>query len=437
MNATKHSRPADPAAAAAAAREADARDLKILKGRLWHFTSIGMGNCRAAQKVSSEIEQRQQAQTPTRTQSPNETPPQYVLANQSVEQLTAGLSHLVSVGLANSRAAKKISYELGRRLIEIASLTNDDNFNPNEPRDQDGKWTIGSNASGSHTNTPTQTAAPGSAPAQKDDDDDTDNIPLTYGGAHAKLRQSASDGSAQLYNKGRGDMKGLAAVGRAAAEMNPIVAFFNGIYQALVGKDAIDPNKHLTTAERWKSAGSAAMAVAPTGLKAAAVAKDVVEAGEAAQALRKADNAIIEAGEIKKAEGAIAKAEQTGHEVKKAEEAGAGAAKAAKDTKDPIHHIATNKNWVSTARGGPWSPRLDALFQKAGMTLEDGMNKLSLPGHFGPHPEAYHAAVFKRLKDATEGLSGADYTKAFKAALSKLADEVNTPGTELNKLLTE
>lgn len=81
--------------------------------------------------------------------------------------------------------------------------------------------------------------------------------------------------------------------------------------------------------------------------------------------------------------------------------------------------------------------RLDALFKKAGMTLQDGMNKISLPGHYGPHPEAYHAAVFKRLTEATKGLSGDDYTRAFKAALNQLANEAKTPGTELNKLLTE
>ena len=113
MNATKHSWPADPAAAAAVAQEADARALKILKERLWHFTSIGMGNCRAAQAVQREIEQRQQARMPAHAQSPNGTPPQFALANQSVEQLSAGLSHLVTVGLANSRAAQKITCDSG------------------------------------------------------------------------------------------------------------------------------------------------------------------------------------------------------------------------------------------------------------------------------------------------------------------------------------
>ena len=58
----------------------------------------------------------------------------------------------------------------------------------------------------------------------------------------------------------------------------------------------------------------------------------------------------------------------------------------------PVHHIATNKNWDSPARGGPWSPRFEKLFKKAGMSLDDAANKVAVPGHRGPHPEAYHEA---------------------------------------------
>ena len=38
---------------------------------------------------------------------------------------------------------------------------------------------------------------------------------------------------------------------------------------------------------------------------------------------------------------------------------------------------------------------------KAGMTLEDAANKVEVPGHSGPHPEAYHKAVYTRLEKAT------------------------------------
>jgi RHS repeat-associated protein len=102
-----------------------------------------------------------------------------------------------------------------------------------------------------------------------------------------------------------------------------------------------------------------------------------------------------------------------------------------------IHHLATNKNYISTARGGPWSPRLEPLFKKAGMTMEDVLNKVQVAGHAGPHPEAYHQAVFDRLVKATEGLSGEAYTKAFQAELTAIGQEAKTSGTLLNQLITK
>jgi hypothetical protein len=102
----------------------------------------------------------------------------------------------------------------------------------------------------------------------------------------------------------------------------------------------------------------------------------------------------------------------------------------------PLHHVATAKNYASAARGGPWSPRFEALFKKAGMTLEDALNKVRVPGHFGPHPEAYHQAVYDRLLSATSGLSGSAFTKALQAELIAIGTEATTAGTALNKLLT-
>jgi hypothetical protein len=101
-----------------------------------------------------------------------------------------------------------------------------------------------------------------------------------------------------------------------------------------------------------------------------------------------------------------------------------------------LHHLATNKNWVSTARGGPWSPRFQAMFERAGMTLEDEANKVLVLGHGGPHPEAYHQAVYERLATATEGLQGDAYTTALRAELDVLAVEASTAGSLLNTLLT-
>ncbi len=101
----------------------------------------------------------------------------------------------------------------------------------------------------------------------------------------------------------------------------------------------------------------------------------------------------------------------------------------------PLHHIATNKNWISTLRGGPWSPRFAAIFEKAGMTLEAAANKINIPGHAGPHPEAYHKEVFDRLRRAVNGLSGEAYKNALMNELNALSQEATTAGTELNKLL--
>jgi len=88
-----------------------------------------------------------------------------------------------------------------------------------------------------------------------------------------------------------------------------------------------------------------------------------------------------------------------------------------KANKDPLHHLMTNKNWISTARGGPWSPRFADMAKSAGMSLEDLENKIRVTGHRGPHPESYHEAVFQRLANATEGLSGEAYSIVFKAEL--------------------
>jgi hypothetical protein len=102
----------------------------------------------------------------------------------------------------------------------------------------------------------------------------------------------------------------------------------------------------------------------------------------------------------------------------------------------PVHHVMTNKNDTSTNRGGPWTPRFEAMAKRAGMTLEDAANKVEVPGHKGPHPEAYHNEVFRRLSTATYGLTGDPYTRAFRSELEAIRAEAATPGTMLNNLLT-
>ena len=103
----------------------------------------------------------------------------------------------------------------------------------------------------------------------------------------------------------------------------------------------------------------------------------------------------------------------------------------------PVHHLATNKNFVSPARGGRWSPKFKAIFDKAGIDLDDALNKLAIPGHKGPHPETYHQLVYDRLLAATKGLSGDAYRAALEAELAALKAEASTVGCIINKLLTK
>jgi hypothetical protein len=101
------------------------------------------------------------------------------------------------------------------------------------------------------------------------------------------------------------------------------------------------------------------------------------------------------------------------------------------------HHIATVENSKSTARGGPWTQRFKAIFDKAGMSMEDPANKVSLPGHRGPHPQEYHEIVFQRLSEATRHCSTRqECAVALRAALKELAAEISQNGSRLNRLLT-
>ena len=143
---------------AAAKQDAEAHALKILNERLWHFTSVGLGNCRAAQRVRREIERHQ-------SRSGTGVPPVSSLnrtgadARATIEQLAAGLSHLESMGLANSRSAQIVRGELSRQLlIQSASLLANAGFDSNEPRDSHGQWTT--NAGGIATNNPSATNNP-------------------------------------------------------------------------------------------------------------------------------------------------------------------------------------------------------------------------------------------------------------------------------------
>ncbi len=101
------------------------------------------------------------------------------------------------------------------------------------------------------------------------------------------------------------------------------------------------------------------------------------------------------------------------------------------------HHIATIENSKSPLRGGPWTPRFKGIFDKAGMSMDDPANKVQLIGHKGPHPEAYHEAVYRYLSRATKVCSNkGECARALRTALQELAAELNNMDSDLYKLLT-
>jgi hypothetical protein len=102
------------------------------------------------------------------------------------------------------------------------------------------------------------------------------------------------------------------------------------------------------------------------------------------------------------------------------------------------HHLATDKNTTSSLRGGPWTPRFQDLFARAGMTLEDPENLVYLQGHKGPHPEEYHAEIFERLQSALGPCRTHEQCRGnLSRALRRAATDVCTPGSQLHRLATQ
>ncbi|NPC74802.1 AHH domain-containing protein [Corallococcus exiguus] len=108
------------------------------------------------------------------------------------------------------------------------------------------------------------------------------------------------------------------------------------------------------------------------------------------------------------------------------------------DAKGPVHHICTNKNLVSAATGGPWTPLCERIFKKAGLTLEDAANKVRLNGHEGPHPELYHKKVVSRLQDAVSRCRTTETCRAnLMKELAEIAVELTTQGSPLRRLIVK
>ncbi len=103
--------------------------------------------------------------------------------------------------------------------------------------------------------------------------------------------------------------------------------------------------------------------------------------------------------------------------------------------KSQAHHIATNKNWLSTLKGGPWSPKFAELFERAGMNLADAANIVRIPDHRGPHSFEYHDEIYRRLAAATKGKRMPVRRESLVRELQRIAKEVQTKGTKLHGLL--
>jgi len=113
------------------------------------------------------------------------------------------------------------------------------------------------------------------------------------------------------------------------------------------------------------------------------------------------------------------------------------AARGARADRTEKHHMATIANRKSTLRGGPWTPLFEELFARAGMRLKDRENVVPIKGHKGPHPQRYHDIVYRRLREALgDCRSIAECRAELTRELRSLADEITTPGTELNRLVT-
>jgi hypothetical protein len=98
------------------------------------------------------------------------------------------------------------------------------------------------------------------------------------------------------------------------------------------------------------------------------------------------------------------------------------------------HHIATVRNWIASPQ---WSPTFKALFDRAGVSIYNGLNRVSVLGHFGPHPQQYHQYVYDRLASVFQrGISDpTELKRAFEDMLALLAAECSTPGTPCYTLI--
>jgi hypothetical protein len=78
------------------------------------------------------------------------------------------------------------------------------------------------------------------------------------------------------------------------------------------------------------------------------------------------------------------------------------------------------------------------ILADAGIDLEDKANKIPLPGHYGPHPPAYHAEVLGQLQESVGDLTpGSDeFREATLSALLDLKNQLSDANNWLTRLIT-
>jgi len=89
-------------------------------------------------------------------------------------------------------------------------------------------------------------------------------------------------------------------------------------------------------------------------------------------------------------------------------------------SKIEIHHIISDK-----AIESGFTDAYKKIFDRAGMSLNDPLNKMILPGHSGGHTKEYKQFVLRYITDATNGLSGEKAKAALTKALKDLREMLN------------
>ena len=90
---------------------------------------------------------------------------------------------------------------------------------------------------------------------------------------------------------------------------------------------------------------------------------------------------------------------------------------------------------VSDARGGPWTPKFQEFFDGSGLDISKAVENIAnVPGHKGPHPEAYHKYVLRELSTAVKDkvANTPEYRNAVLNTLAKIKVQAETTGTQVN-----